>query len=292
MLTLEEVKKAIKDQCLDWVAADNRVGRNTMDGHLPKLGFAPKGREPGGYWRKGSSNLGRHAGIGMGSFFPDNPQLVDWGDARGNDYLPAIRDQKNCGACVAFAVCAVMEARAKIIKQDQNYKADLSVAQLFFCGVKEKDPCENGWQIGEALAFCRDNGGIGAEAAFPYDLSHTQCINDKNLIPPVMTVDKWRKVYESDQRLDAIREGGPVAGAMVVYSDFLGSSSVVYRPTTQEVIGLHAISIVGYDKTAGAWLVQNSWGRDWGKGGFARIAFGTCGIDHEYPFYDVKIRLL
>jgi C1A family cysteine protease len=219
------------------------------------------------------------------------PRVVDWGNVNGGSLLPEVRDQGNCGSCVAFATCAVLEARMKIAKNDPNFRCNLSAAQLFFCGVGA-DACDQGWQIGSALAFCRDNGGIGAEEAFPYDLAHRECSEDKKSIPPIVTVEKWRKISESGPRFDVIREQGPVIGAMVVYSDFLWYANGVYRPTTNEVIGRHAIAVVGYDMVNGAWIVQNSWGPGWGDKGIGRIGFGTCGIDHEFPFYDVKIRIL
>lgn len=43
----------------------------------------------------------------------------------------------------------------------------------------------------------------------------------------------------------------------------------------------HAVTLVGY--TSSYWIVQNSWGTDWGEKGFIRIAMGknTCGINND-----------
>lgn len=35
-----------------------------------------------------------------------------------------------------------------------------------------------------------------------------------------------------------------------------------------EIIGQHYVCIVGFDDECGRWLVENSWGSDWGDGGF------------------------
>merc|ERR1719402_14105 len=45
----------------------------------------------------------------------------------------------------------------------------------------------------------------------------------------------------------------------------------------------HAVAVVGYGTTDGGedfWLIKNSWGADWGEGGFMRIkrGVGMCGI--------------
>ena len=49
----------------------------------------------------------------------------------------------------------------------------------------------------------------------------------------------------------------------------IGADGVI--PFTAEALGGHAFAIVGYDER-GFWI-QNSWGRDWGKGGFALISY-------------------
>lgn len=51
-------------------------------------------------------------------------------------------------------------------------------------------------------------------------------------------------------------------------------------------MGGHAVKIIGWGKETKDdgvetefWIVQNSWGKDWGEDGYFRIAFGECGID-------------
>ena len=47
----------------------------------------------------------------------------------------------------------------------------------------------------------------------------------------------------------------------------------------------HAVLIVGYD-TKSNWKVQNSWGTNWGAGGFITLAAGnTCNICGNGGYY-------
>lgn len=71
--------------------------------------------------------------------------------------------------------------------------------------------------------------------------------------------------------------GGPIQVGFTVMRDFMGYQGGVYQPLTtdpKDEIGGHAVMVVGhgYDQSAGPyWLVQNSWGTDWGINGFFKI---------------------
>jgi C1A family cysteine protease len=174
----------------------------------------------------------------------------------------------------------------KIKNRDPHFTADLSVAHLFFCGAGENG-CDEGWQIGQALKHCKKDG-VGNESNFRYSDRQLPC----QTITPCVRVTRWRRVKETLERKDAIRSRGPVVAGMVIYKDFGYYRSGVYRPTTADSIGLHAVSVIEYDDDKGCWIVKNSWGTTWGEGGFVRIGYGTCGIDAQFEFYDPEVELL
>lgn len=67
--------------------------------------------------------------------------------------------------------------------------------------------------------------------------------------------------------------GGPIQAGFTVTRDFFAYKSGVYQPTSSDVVGGHAVEIVGYDDTSDppSWIVRNSWGPQWGDGGFFKI---------------------
>jgi len=276
MSKLDEVKQSIESQGLRWEAGTTEVGKQYESGNFRGLGFSTKGREPGG----GKGRLPQQTFAFQTFIAPDE---VDWRRVEGKDWTTNVRDQSQCGACVAFATCATLESRLKILKEDPHYHVELSVSHLFFCGAGD-NACDDGWQIGNALKRCREKG-VGLESKFRYTGKQQKCKE----IDTVVRVSRWRRVMDSSDRRRAICLRGPVIGGMIVYSDFLWYKAGVYRPTTSESIGLHAVSVIGYDDTAGCWVVKNSWGTAWGEGGFFRIGYGCCGLDGQFPFYDPAV---
>ncbi len=81
-----------------------------------------------------------------------------------------------------------------------------------------------------------------------------------------------RKIEETKR---ALSEGNPVVIGMSVSSSFVNSKGVaLWEPSSDELpLGGHAVCVVGYDqdKFGGAFEIMNSWGTDWGTGGFIWI---------------------
>ncbi|XP_019659798.1 cathepsin B isoform X2 [Ursus americanus] len=93
-------------------------------------------------------------------------------------------------------------------------------------------------------------------------------------------------VSSSEKEIMAeIYKNGPVEAAFTVYSDFLLYKSGVYQHVTGEMMGGHAVRILGWGVENGTpyWLVGNSWNTDWGDNGFFKILRGRdhCGIESE-----------
>jgi cathepsin B len=86
---------------------------------------------------------------------------------------------------------------------------------------------------------------------------------------------------------------GPVEAAFSVYEDFLLYKSGVYKHTTGQELGGHAVKMLGWGVENGNkyWLMANSWNTDWGDNGFFKIARGNdeCGIESELVAGEAKL---
>jgi len=71
---------------------------------------------------------------------------------------------------------------------------------------------------------------------------------------------------------------GPVDVTFNVWGDFFEYKGGVYTHKGGDYEGLHSVKVIGFGTDSGVdyWLVQNSWGRNWGiEGGFFKIKRGV-----------------
>lgn len=139
------------------------------------------------------------------------------------------------------------------------------------------------------MQYIQSQGSIGFEADYPYKAVNGTC----NPTPGVATVSQINQVipYNSSQLKAAIALQ-PVsvtlnAGATVFHNYTGGIVTSVECGTELD----HAVAAVGYGNDFGIeyYLVRNSWGADWGKGGYIKIGVdvegvGICGIQQESVF--------
>jgi len=199
--------------------------------------------------------------------------------------VTSVKDQGNCGSCVAFGTTATMESRARIIQQipvnanSGGILPDLSPAHLFYCGnTAPTDPCKAGWQPGAALTFAT-NPGVVPLSCYAYTSGNQTCSPCTNWQQLVTTINGSHEVTSIPEMKAWLASRGPLITCLSVYEDFYAYTSGVYAPTSNVSEGGHCVSCVGYDDTKGAWVCKNSWGTRWGEGGFFWIKYGECGID-------------
>lgn len=89
----------------------------------------------------------------------------------------------------------------------------------------------------------------------------------------------YRRVTQSLSQLKgALALGFPVVFGFTVYesfeSDAVARTGVVPLPRpTERAVGGHAALVVGYNDAKQVFLVQNSWGVDWGRKGFCTLPY-------------------
>ena len=248
--------------------------------------------EKSAQWQAGDTGIQESLGLDEGRSNPfglmdvePNPQEVDSRPSeaklpaqfdlrtlQGADWMSPVRNQGRCGSCVAFAALGMLEGQINMAARNPALDLNLSEQDLF----GDIGACDFGSTPGSSVSSLRGRG-VTDEACFPYVSGRLGEDQDDSGACP----SRSRRVYKltSSRTLSdrtAIKEAlmsGPLMTTMTVYEDFMYYTSGVYQHVTGAVAGGHAVVLVGWDDTVGAWLVRNSWGNSWGEQGYFRIKY-------------------
>ena len=112
------------------------------------------------------------------------------------------------------------------------------------------------------------------------------CTDGTALQPGNLRLHSFREL-EEDEVIEALRTG-PVLARMDVSCRFFDYRCGVFcfDSRTDRLAGGHAVEIVDYGTTSTGidfWVAKNSWGDDWGEGGYFRIRRGDLTTDFAIP---------
>ncbi|XP_028997359.1 cathepsin B-like [Betta splendens] len=228
--------------------------------------------------------------------------------------ISQIRDQGSCGSCWAFGAVEAMSDRI-CIHSSAKISVEISAEDLLSCCEECGMGCFGGyptaaWEFWVKMGLVTGglyNSKVGCR---PYTIA--SCDHHVNgSLPPCQgeqetpkcvqqCIDGYSPVYKKDkhfgrqsysvpskqeQIMAELYKNGPVEAAYTVYADFLAYKTGVYQHVTGEMLGGHAIKILGWGVESGTpyWLAANSWNNDWGDRGFFKIKRGNdeCGIESE-----------
>jgi len=227
--------------------------------------------------------------------------------------IKEVRDQGSCGSCWAFGAVEAMSDRVCIASNGQK-NAHISAEDLLSCCVLCGQGCNGGypvaaWNHYKLTGLVTGGNYNSSQGCQPYTI--VSCDHHVNGTRQPCQAEEptphcrhscesgYPTPYEQDKHHGAstysvrtveqiqaeIQKNGPVEGAFSVFADFPTYRSGVYKHTSGDFLGGHAIKILGWgvDDTTQTpyWLVANSWNEDWGDKGFFKILRGSdeCGIE-------------
>jgi C1A family cysteine protease len=272
---LDDVKAAIEKKGAKWKAGETSISRLSDAEKKLRLGLVKQ------------APTGQEKVLSLGEPLTGLPTGLDWRSNSAN-YVTDVRDQGNCGSCWAFAATAALESYILINKPLPSGEDNRSEQVLVSCS--RAGSCSGGY-ISKASTYIRDYG-LPEETCFPYTATNNKCLNACVDYQSVTEkIYSWSYVGTTGVSLEAIKNAlytyGPLVTTMDVYDDFFYYQGGVYEYSYGPYQGGHAILIVGYDDPGGYFIVKNSWGIDWGEGGFFKIAYSE--LDAPVYFGDWTI---
>jgi C1A family cysteine protease len=283
-LDLQVLATALEEAGRPWEQDVTDMTAMTEDERRVRFGFTPPTDEPS--LEDAAAEFEQKEAAGalesmQASVAADNigaPTQYDLRNVGGTDYTSPVWNQGGCGSCVSFGVSAVLETT--YARSHSNQKIDLSEAHLFYChAASEGRTCANGWWPENAIKKARDIG-VTTEPHFPYVDSQQSCNLQWAWSMDLAKAVGYVKCDTPAKMKDWISTRGSITGCFNVYQDFFSYRSGVYRHVTGGLAGGHCVEIIGYDDAQRCWICKNSWGQNWGEGGYFRIAYGQCNIEN------------
>lgn len=195
--------------------------------------------------------------------------------------LPPMRPhQGNCGSCWAHAAVAALEVEA--VRARTLAGPNLSEQQLIDC--VGRTGCQGG--LAEDAFEYVSKKFLVREVAYPNKGTASVCQSSNATKEGAISVLRFPgyDIIPATPRnlMGAVYRGRAPVVYFTVGESFVGYSNGIYPASACTGNGLlHAMVVVGYSLPEKYWIVRNSWGTDWGDGGYMKIemkdgGLGTC----------------
>lgn len=188
---------------------------------------------------------------------------------------PPVLDQGSLGSCTACAVTACHRF------QDLQFEPSVLFMYYNSRAIQGTIDYDSGSSTRNAIKMGVQYGSCST-AQWPY------MINMYTTKPPTACytegllhqINRYAAITRTANAIEgAIASGFPVVFGFLVYSSFMSNAvattGIVPIPNMkrEQLLGGHAMMIVGYNRTKQLFIVQNSWGTDWGDRGFCYMPY-------------------
>lgn len=118
-----------------------------------------------------------------------------------------------------------------------------------------------------------------------------RCVGNVSIAAKYYRASTVYKLSEDEMKIkEEIYKFGPVVSGFIVYDNFIngydGLSIYMGPKKDSKPTGGHAIKIVGWgiDNGIKYWIIANSWGKDWGEGGYFKMKIGIpeCQLEKNF----------
>jgi C1A family cysteine protease len=188
-----------------------------------------------------------------------------------------VENQMSLGSCTGNAIANSYELSIKRLYPtnfNELSKLFIYYNARIFEGTTQED---SGASIRDGLKGLH-NYGVCKEEIWPYDISkfNVEPSKESYIEAVKRIIPKYEKIKSLDDTLDAVNNNYTVVIGMLVFSSFLDldkENNTLYATENYDILGGHAVTIVGYDIDQKIFIVKNSFGTDWGINGYFYMSF-------------------
>lgn len=202
-------------------------------------------------------------------------------------YCPEVDDQGIYSTCVGWATAYAARTIAEAVRNgwtNTNYITSEAFSPLYVYGnikYATTKECNMGTNIENAMKLLK-NTGVVKKRSFDmqcaeYVSSSLRTEASKYKIDDYFLLFGPNHDYENaiTTTKKALVENCPVVIGFKTFASFLQKGFDIWKGPADQECGFHAMCVVGYDdnKYGGAFLLMNSWSKEWGDNGYAWVSY-------------------
>jgi C1A family cysteine protease len=212
-----------------------------------------------------------------------------------------IYDQGNIGSCTANALAWALKYRKRTVNPSRLYLYYYSRVYDYQQG-DNRPSIDDGTTLEQGVNVLRRKG-VCSESLYPYQtrkqgIQPPSYLNTNAYLNRVLRYSVVRQTI--DDMKACLNSGYPFVFGFLVFSSFENSSVdrtgiiPIPNPSTESILGGHAVIAVGYDDSKQLIKFANSWGRYWGDNGYGYIPYSyilnSSWTDDFWVLYDINLK--
>lgn len=217
------------------------------------------------------------------------------------DFCPTPGDQGENGSCVGWAVGYSGLTICNAVKDDLTNQTEInkrakSASYIYNQILDEGDDCTAGARMTDALILLKEKGDC---LASQFDGMTNDCNDTPNQAlhetAEQFKIKDYAAVFsyleDAKVKIDKTRKSliakKPVIIGMNITPSFWNieqGQQIWEIGDDEEIIGGHAMVVVGYDEVLKSFELMNSWGANFGDGGFVWVSYDDFAKNTKYGF--------
>jgi len=214
------------------------------------------------------------------------PASLDWRNKDGKSYLDDVISQGDCGSCYSISTVRMLSARNRVRAGNPKLEP-FSITFPLYCS-EYNQGCGGGYGFLESK--WSEDVGLVPESCAPYNQMGTCELSPgcqdrlgakRYRAANHRYVGGFYGATDSNLVASELTTGGPLVMSFEPKEDFMYYENGIYHSVPNKIHQEweqvdHAVLLVGYGEEDGKkyWLLQNSWGEDWGEKGYFRMLRG------------------
>lgn len=214
-------------------------------------------------------------------------------------YCPEVRHQGYIFSCVGWATgYGAMSIQRAVMNRctDKTVITRNAHSALFLYNQIKTEDCTKGSRISDALKFLTEKGDCLANH-FDFDVNNCAQQPDSQVVRQASryAIQDFITLFGLQETAEVkvlrvkrvLARNKPVVVGMTVLRNFYDLKNAVYwHPELGNTTpaGGHAMVVVGYDDRKSAFRLMNSWGKNWGDGGYIWVKYKDFGAFCKYAY--------